>query len=76
MSKFNWNKGDEIEMKLDLTKQTLSYIINDEKIVTIDNVYNDFKDKPDVRCRTENNMRDRDLTLLRLNLYRMNVLYC
>ena len=65
---FNWNEEDEIEMKLDLTKQTWMYIINGEKIVTIDNVYNDFKDKPDVKYRMANNIRDRDMNINKIEL--------
>lgn len=55
---FHWYKGDDIEMTLDLSKQTLCYVVNGEEIVTINNIYNDFENKPDVKYRMANNMCD------------------
>ena len=53
---FNWKSGDELCMKLDLSEKTLIYTINKTEVAVIDNVYNDFEDKPDVKYRMANNM--------------------
>ena len=56
ISNFHWEKGDDVCMTLDLTAKTLKYERNGSEILVIDNVYNDFDDKPDVKYRMANNI--------------------
>ena len=56
---FNWYQGDQVCMTLDLKAKTLKYQRNGIEVMVIDNVYNDFEHKPDVKYRMANNIGTR-----------------
>ena len=56
---FHWYEGDELVMKLDLSKAVLIFEINGKEIVKMDDVYNDFENKPDVKYRMANSIMTR-----------------